>query len=115
MNAEIPDRRPQQPKPIERPTGEALPPLEAVDQNLADHRLQLTEMEQPEDRRAMLAGFVLDNWSETAGSTTCFGIEVDPAMVPEKLVDLLQRIETCLLYTSPSPRDQRGSRMPSSA
>ena len=25
------------------------------------------------------------------------------------------RVETCLLYTSPSPRDQRGSRMPSSA
>ena len=25
------------------------------------------------------------------------------------------RIEDCLLYTSPSPRDQRGSRMPSSA
>ena len=28
------------------------------------------------------------------------------------LVDLLM---ACLLYTSPSPRDQRGSRMPSSA
>ena len=27
----------------------------------------------------------------------------------------LGEIETCLLYTSPSPRDQRGSRMPSSA
>ena len=26
-----------------------------------------------------------------------------------------QRISVCLLYTSPSPRDQRGSRMPSSA
>ena len=25
------------------------------------------------------------------------------------------QIITCLLYTSPSPRDQRGSRMPSSA
>ena len=25
------------------------------------------------------------------------------------------RIRVCLLYTSPSPRDQRGSRMPSSA
>ena len=25
------------------------------------------------------------------------------------------RLEDCLLYTSPSPRDQRGSRMPSSA
>ena len=28
---------------------------------------------------------------------------------------LKKTIETCLLYTSPSPRDQRGSRMPSSA
>ena len=27
----------------------------------------------------------------------------------------LDRLKTCLLYTSPSPRDQRGSRMPSSA
>ena len=27
----------------------------------------------------------------------------------------LERHEACLLYTSPSPRDQRGSRMPSSA
>ena len=26
-----------------------------------------------------------------------------------------QTVNTCLLYTSPSPRDQRGSRMPSSA
>ena len=29
--------------------------------------------------------------------------------------DAGNRISTCLLYTSPSPRDQRGSRMPSSA
>ena len=32
--------------------------------------------------------------------------------------DLVQRLllyKNCLLYTSPSPRDQRGSRMPSSA
>ena len=28
---------------------------------------------------------------------------------------LLWRGDACLLYTSPSPRDQRGSRMPSSA
>ena len=28
---------------------------------------------------------------------------------------VLDTISTCLLYTSPSPRDQRGSRMPSSA
>ena len=31
----------------------------------------------------------------------------------EEIKDLLRKI--CLLYTSPSPRDQRGSRMPSSA
>ena len=28
---------------------------------------------------------------------------------------LMKRFKICLLYTSPSPRDQRGSRMPSSA
>ena len=33
-----------------------------------------------------------------------------------KMHGLLEaRFEICLLYTSPSPRDQRGSRMPSSA
>ena len=31
------------------------------------------------------------------------------------LVDAIGGLYTCLLYTSPSPRDQRGSRMPSSA
>ena len=29
--------------------------------------------------------------------------------------DLIDQVFHCLLYTSPSPRDQRGSRMPSSA
>ena len=29
--------------------------------------------------------------------------------------DVFHQIKACLLYTSPSPRDQRGSRMPSSA
>ena len=29
--------------------------------------------------------------------------------------DWKPRVSVCLLYTSPSPRDQRGSRMPSSA
>ena len=34
---------------------------------------------------------------------------------PEKLGSHTEDVLTCLLYTSPSPRDQRGSRMPSSA
>ena len=33
----------------------------------------------------------------------------------KKMTDFCQSIQACLLYTSPSPRDQRGSRMPSSA
>ena len=31
------------------------------------------------------------------------------------IVSKIERNNICLLYTSPSPRDQRGSRMPSSA
>ena len=31
------------------------------------------------------------------------------------IIDGLDENKICLLYTSPSPRDQRGSRMPSSA
>ena len=33
----------------------------------------------------------------------------------DELLDLAAQVNPCLLYTSPSPRDQRGSRMPSSA
>ena len=37
-------------------------------------------------------------------------------LINEKQLNLIDpEARTCLLYTSPSPRDQRGSRMPSSA
>ena len=38
-----------------------------------------------------------------------------PENVPEELREYFRKFFDCLLYTSPSPRDQRGSRMPSSA
>ena len=38
-----------------------------------------------------------------------------PAQTPLKRGDILVRLPTCLLYTSPSPRDRQKSRMPSSA
>ena len=51
--------------------------------------------------------------------------ELDPAkrrkaflevqQIVQKELPLVPLYELCLLYTSPSPRDQRGSRMPSSA
>ena len=40
---------------------------------------------------------------------------LDLRMVDLKVGDLLDDINTCLLYTSPSPRDLSTSRMPSSA
>ena len=39
----------------------------------------------------------------------------DPAVKPWLEQYAGQQLTNCLLYTSPSPRDQRGSRMPSSA
>ena len=33
----------------------------------------------------------------------------------QRFAEIIDRYNSCLLYTSPSPRDQRGSRMPSSA
>ena len=42
---------------------------------------------------------------------------VDVALIKTNATNYfeLKQFSTCLLYTSPSPRDQRGSRMPSSA
>ena len=42
-------------------------------------------------------------------------LDIDPKFDPDLCMDILDFNYTCLLYTSPSPRDQRGSRMPSSA
>ena len=45
-------------------------------------------------------------------------IEYDQALYydgPDDYYDGIEQFNICLLYTSPSPRDQRGSRMPSSA
>ena len=39
----------------------------------------------------------------------------DEDAVDAEIAELLARLRTCLLYTSPSPRDKRQSRMPSSA
>ena len=38
-----------------------------------------------------------------------------PQIINQKTMQLMKDNKVCLLYTSPSPRDQRGSRMPSSA
>ena len=58
----------------------------------------------------------LSSWEEKSA----IGITeiADPPYYDQRFywgVDNPKQLEDCLLYTSPSPRDQRGSRMPSSA
>ena len=42
-------------------------------------------------------------------------VKIAPDLADEAIDALARLAYACLLYTSPSPRDQRGSRMPSSA
>jgi len=44
-----------------------------------------------------------------------FGAGTDPQHLRLAMLAKQAQDSHCLLYTSPSPRDQRGSRMPSSA
>ena len=67
-------------------------------------------------------GFVIARHLHLRGFEVDVLLCCDPADLPgdaRLMYGFLQRcdvpIHTCLLYTSPSPRDQRGSRMPSSA
>ena len=59
----------------------------------------------------------LDNAKPCGGAIPlCMVEEFDlPDEIIDRKVRNMKMISPCLLYTSPSPRDQRGSRMPSSA
>ena len=68
-----------------------------------------------------LAHPVIKN-SQESGATLAFIREAEGVVgysclcdSPDGVPHVLDRYGDCLLYTSPSPRDQRGSRMPSSA
>ena len=77
----------------------------------------------PEEIRDALDNFVQNYEPETAvreevGTVVTSGDGIAHVEgLPSAMANELLRFEngTCLLYTSPSPRDQRGSRMPSSA
>ena len=59
---------------------------------------------------------ILNNINLTINKGEFIGIAGQSGSGKSTLMKLLPRLyEICLLYTSPSPRDQRGSRMPSSA
>ena len=79
---------------------------------------QFAEATSAEIDEALLAADAAYDAMQTASSETIAslleGIADGLESIGEALLDRAHA-ETCLLYTSPSPRDQRGSRMPSSA
>ena len=65
-----------------------------------------------EQTEAMVTKFVTPCKCETSGTTTIAGAACKCPVEAGKKTEL---VSTCLLYTSPSPRDLSTSRMPSSA
>ena len=60
----------------------------------------------------LVFGFISNaNAAKTLKCQTVLNTKADEVKMLKDFTDTV----TCLLYTSPSPRDQRGSRMPSSA
>ena len=59
----------------------------------------------------------VDGQHASAFATAAQGVKADNALPAASYtaVDVLAKVKTCLLYTSPSPRDRTRSRMPSSA
>ena len=70
--------------------------------------------------RALLVGFYFKSEEEEEARALLLELEelvatLGIGVVGMELIRVRAQHKACLLYTSPSPRDQRGSRMPSSA
>ena len=64
---------------------------------------------------AIFAGFLCKRWWVGAASLAIILLVSDAIIGFYELPIMLAVYSSCLLYTSPSPRDKRQSRMPSSA
>ena len=58
---------------------------------------------------------IVINGCDTVWLTYRTGLKVQGEPVADSDEHLIELVQTCLLYTSPSPRDRQKSRMPSSA
>ena len=88
------------------------PPLHAHD--TPDRDVVFTPTPTPYDPRALIEGAVVDGTFQP-GLFDRGSFQETLAGWATSVVVGRARLGGCLLYTSPSPRDQRGSRMPSSA
>ena len=87
-----------------------------MDQYDTEHRLTFTctalsGLLNQEDENNVLQEV---NHDERVGEVAGLPEPIAPDSDDEEL-EYSEQVNSCLLYTSPSPRDQRGSRMPSSA
>ena len=77
--------------------------------NSSDSTVPLVELANSKEPSAAAVFDISSNESSPLASGGCC------STVNSDLKNLENQFNDCLLYTSPSPRDQRGSRMPSSA
>ena len=72
-----------------------------------------------ESENSETSGRAQTTWSGSMVLNNHFTVPVTDELIISSCTNVTMssgvRIYVCLLYTSPSPRDQRGSRMPSSA
>ena len=79
----------------------------------AEVLVKLVEQESPE--LVFLGKQSIDDDANQTGQLLAAALDWPQATFASKVDIEGQDVTVCLLYTSPSPRDQRGSRMPSSA
>ena len=66
--------------------------------------------------RIIVDGTVVELLKDGVTTVSDYPTEIDALNAAKALIDTeLAEVDGCLLYTSPSPRDKRQSRMPSSA
>ena len=76
------------------------------------HNLKNIDIDLPRDKLIVITGLSGSGKSSLAFDTI---FAEGQRRYVESLSTYARQFLSCLLYTSPSPRDQRGSRMPSSA
>ena len=134
-DAEVePSTLPQEEADVEESTGSDEVDSMADSESSVDESAGISPEEQEADDLALLMASELTISGEASASAVLgepFGVDVEVAVassvglvsvdfvLPDGVLlvggDCSEGSGTCLLYTSPSPRDQRGSRMPSSA
>ena len=102
---------------FERYMGEGVAPDSSYQKQIDETQAKRQETEREEKRRAAI---IQQKGKEKEIEQANYNRVVESAKGHKRQALLrgnayLEKKKNCLLYTSPSPRDQRGSRMPSSA